>query len=41
VSGNLSMNVMKPSERKMLQAGETAHFLAWMTAKCAPAQRLF
>jgi hypothetical protein len=41
VSGNLSMNVMRPSERKALQAGGTAHFLAWISAKCAPAQRMF
>jgi hypothetical protein len=41
VSGSLSMNVMRPSERKSLQAGGTAHFLAWMSAKCAPAQRMF
>ena len=41
VSGSLSMNVMKPSERKSLQAGKGAKFLAWMTAKCVPAQRMF
>jgi hypothetical protein len=41
VSGNLSMNVMRPGERKTLQAGGTAHFLAWISAKCAPAQRMF
>jgi hypothetical protein len=41
VSGALSMNVMRPSERKKLQAGEATKFLAWMTAKCAPAQRMF
>jgi hypothetical protein len=41
VSGSLAMNVMRPSERKTLQAGGTAHFLAWMSAKCAPAQRMF
>jgi hypothetical protein len=41
VSGSLSMNVMRPNERKSLQAGGTAHFLAWMSAKCAPAQRMF
>jgi hypothetical protein len=41
VSGNLTMNVMRPGERKALQAGGTAHFLAWMEAKCAPAQRMF
>ena len=41
VSGTLSMNVMRPSERKNLQAGGSAHFLAWMSAKCAPAQRMF
>jgi hypothetical protein len=41
VSGSLSMNVMRPTERKNLQAGGSAHFLAWMTAKCAPAQRMF
>jgi hypothetical protein len=41
VSGSLSMNVMSPDDRKKLQAGGSARFLAWMTAKCAPAQRLF
>jgi hypothetical protein len=41
ISGSLSMNVMRPSDRKTLQAGGTAKFLAWMTAKCAPAQRMF
>lgn len=41
VSGSLSMNVMSPSDRKKLQAGGSAQFLAWMTAKCAPAQRMF
>jgi hypothetical protein len=43
VSGSLSMSVMKPSERRALQAGEKAHghFLVWMTAKCAPARRMF
>jgi hypothetical protein len=41
VSGSLTMNVLKPSERKALQAGGSAHFLAWMIAKCAPAQRMF
>jgi len=41
VSGTLNMNVMTPSERKALQAGGTVHFLAWMDAKCAPAQKMF
>lgn len=41
VSGSLSMNVLEPKERHKLQAGTSAHFLAWMTAKCAPAQRMF
>jgi hypothetical protein len=41
VSGSLSMSVMRPSERKALQAGGSAHFLAWMSAKCLPAQRMF
>jgi hypothetical protein len=41
VSGNLSMNVMRPSDRKILEAGGSVHFLAWMTAKCAPAPRMF
>jgi hypothetical protein len=41
VSGNLSMNVMRPNERKALKAGGSAHFLVWMSAKCAPAQRMF
>jgi hypothetical protein len=35
------MNVMRPNERKNLQAGGTVHFLAWMTARCALAQRMF
>jgi hypothetical protein len=37
----LSMNVMRPNEREALRAGRTAHWLAWMDAKCAPAQRMF
>lgn len=41
VSGNLSMNVMRPIERKNLQAGGSAHFLVWMSAKCSPAQKMF
>ena len=41
VSGTLAMNTMKPSERKTLKAGGTAKSLAWMTAKCVPAQRMF
>ena len=41
VSGSLSMNVMRPQERKNLQAGATVKFLAWMTAKCVPAKRMF
>lgn len=41
VSGSLWMNVMRPNERKSLQAGGSAHFLAWMSAKCAPAERMF
>lgn len=41
VSGSLSMNVMRPNVRKNLQAGGTAHFLAFLSAKCAPAQRMF
>ena len=41
VSGSLSMNVLRPDERKKLQAGGSAHFLAWMSGKCAPAQRMF
>lgn len=41
VSGSLTMNVLRPSERKALQAGGSAHFLAWMSGKCAPAQKMF
>jgi hypothetical protein len=41
VSGSLSMNVMRPDERKRLQAGGSVRFLAWMAAKCTPAQRMF
>lgn len=41
VSGSLTMNVLEPQERRKLKAGGSAHFLAWMTAKCAPAQRMF
>ena len=41
ISGSLSMNVMRPSERRALQAGGSAKFLVWMTAKCAPAKRMF
>lgn len=41
VSGSLSMNILAPSERKKLQDGGSAKFLAWMTAKCAPAKRMF
>jgi hypothetical protein len=41
VSGTLTMNVMIPSERRNLQAGTTAHWLDWLDAKCAPAQKMF
>jgi hypothetical protein len=41
VSGSLAMNVMRPDQRKNLQAGGSAHFLAWMSGKCVPAQRMF
>ena len=41
ISGSLTMNVMRPDERKSLQLGGTVRFLAWMTAKCVPAQRMF
>lgn len=41
ISGTLSMTVMEPSERKRLGQGATVHFLALMSAKCSPAQRLF
>jgi hypothetical protein len=41
VSGTLSMNVMKPNERQSLRSGGSARFLAYMSAKCSPAQRLF
>jgi hypothetical protein len=41
VSGSLSMTVMRPAEREKLLAGGSAHILAVMTAKCAPAKRMF
>lgn len=41
ISGSLSMNVLEPKERQKLQAGASAHFLAFMTAKCVPAQKMF
>jgi hypothetical protein len=41
ISGTLSMNVMKPNERQSLRAGRAAHFIASMSAKCTPAQRMF
>jgi hypothetical protein len=41
ISGTLSMNVMRPSDRKKLLAGETSKFLAWMSAKCAPLNGCF
>jgi hypothetical protein len=41
VSGNLTMNAMRPSERQRLQRGETVHFLAYISAKCTPAQKMF
>lgn len=41
VSGSLAMNVMRPDARKALQAGGTVNFLAWMSGKCVPAQRMF
>ena len=41
ISGALSLNALRPSERKKLDAGEGAAFQAWMTAKCVPAQRMF
>ena len=41
VSGTLYFNAMLPAERKNLQAGGTFKFIAWMSAKCVPAQRMF
>ncbi|KRR06817.1 hypothetical protein [Bradyrhizobium valentinum] len=41
ISGNLSMNVMKPEERKRLAAGGSVKMLAWMAAKCVPAKPMF
>jgi hypothetical protein len=41
VSGTLSMNVLRPNERKKLDTGQGAVFLAWIDAKCVPAQRMF
>jgi hypothetical protein len=41
ISGNLSMNVMKPEDRKRIMAGHSAKMLAWMSAKCVPAKRMF
>jgi hypothetical protein len=41
VSGSLAMNVMRPDQRQKLQGGGTANFLAWMSGKCVPAQRMF
>lgn len=41
VSGNLTLNAMRPSERQKLQNGGTVHFLAYISAKCAPAQKMF
>jgi hypothetical protein len=41
VSGSLTMNATRPSERQKLQKGEGVHFLAYVSAKCAPAQKMF
>jgi hypothetical protein len=41
VSGTLSMNVMRPTDRQSLGAGSSARFLAFMSARCMPAARLF
>src|SRR3954451_20601045 len=41
ISGSLSMNVMSPNERHKLQSGGSAHYMAFLTARCAPAQKMF
>jgi hypothetical protein len=41
ISGNMTMNVMKPEDRRRLSAGGSAKMQAWMNAKCVPAQRMF
>lgn len=41
ISGNLSMNIMKPEDRKRLAAGGSLKMLSWMTAKCMPAKQMF
>jgi hypothetical protein len=41
ISGNLSMNVMKPEDRKKLMAGGSVKMLSWLTAKCMPAKQMF
>ncbi|MGJ4957741.1 hypothetical protein ACQR1H_19005 [Bradyrhizobium sp. HKCCYLRH2015] len=41
ISGNVSMTVMRPEERKKILSGGSAKMLSWMTAKCSPAKRMF
>ncbi|MCX7310320.1 MAG: hypothetical protein NTV56_00985 [Alphaproteobacteria bacterium] len=41
VSGKLTLNVLRPADRKSLMTGGSVHFLALMEAKCVPAQRMF
>lgn len=41
VSGKITLNALRPADRKSLMAGGSVHFLALMDAKCAPAQRMF
>ncbi len=41
VSGTMTLNVFNPTERKKLQAGGSANYMAWLSAKCSPAQRMF
>ena len=38
VSGSLFVSVMRPRERRKMEAGEGGHvMLSWITAKCVPA----
>jgi hypothetical protein len=41
ISGNLTMTLMPPAERKKLTSGQSAHVTAYVDAKCLPAKRMF
>jgi hypothetical protein len=41
ISGNLTMTLMPPADRKKLTSGQPAHVTAYVDAKCSPAKKMF